>query len=163
MKKENQTLETINLVGIKVRTNNLSELNPVTAKILPTIQRFFLEGISQKINKKKDEYKTFCVYAEYESDHMGDYTYFIGQEVETFDSIPDGLSTLSIPKQSYVKFTTNEGAMPLVCIAAWQKIWQMTPDDFGMPRSYVADFEVYDQRAADPMKTVLDIFIGLKP
>jgi predicted transcriptional regulator YdeE len=43
----------------------------------------------------------------------------------------------------------------------WQKIWQMTAEEFGGNRSYKADFELYDQRAKDPQNVVLDIFIGV--
>lgn len=49
-----------------------------------------------------------------------------------------------------------------IVIASWQKIWQMKESDFGGKRSYIADFEVYDQRARDPKNTVIDIYIGIK-
>jgi predicted transcriptional regulator YdeE len=45
---------------------------------------------------------------------------------------------------------------------AWQQIWKMSSDDFGGDRAYIADFEVYDQRARDPSNTSLDIYIGIK-
>jgi predicted transcriptional regulator YdeE len=48
-----------------------------------------------------------------------------------------------------------------VVIDAWQKIWQMTEHDFEGKRTYVADFEVYDGRAANPNKTVVYIYIGI--
>lgn len=38
----------------------------------------------------------------------------------------------------------------------------MSSDDFGGDRAYVADFEVYDQRAIDPTNASLDIYIGIK-
>lgn len=34
-------------------------------------------------------------------------------------------------------------------------------EQLGGQRAYKADFEVYDQRAADPNSAVLDIYIGL--
>ena len=43
-----------------------------------------------------------------------------------------------------------------------KKIWQMGPSDWPGKRSYIADFEVYDDRAADPSNAVVDIFIGLE-
>jgi predicted transcriptional regulator YdeE len=52
--------------------------------------------------------------------------------------------------------------MPEVVIDAWQKIWKMTSDDFDGDRAYIADFEVYDQRASNPDNASLDIYIGLK-
>ena len=42
------------------------------------------------------------------------------------------------------------------------KIWKMTSKDFGGERSYLTDFEVYDERAVDLTNTIVDIYIGLK-
>jgi predicted transcriptional regulator YdeE len=105
---------------------------------------------------------TFCVYTDYESDITGDYTYFIGEEVSSFETIPEGFQTLSIPAQTYAKFTTEPGPMPDVVIGAWQKIWQMTPEDFGSQRRFSADFELYDERASDHQNATLDVYIGIK-
>lgn len=33
--------------------------------------------------------------------------------------------------------------------------------NFGGKRKYIADFEIYDQRAADPNNAVIDIYIGM--
>lgn len=44
----------------------------------------------------------------------------------------------------------------------WQQIWKMTSDEFEGERAYIADFEVYDERAIDPTNTSLDIYIGIK-
>ena len=52
--------------------------------------------------------------------------------------------------------------MPNVVIEAWQKIWQMTEQDFGKPRRFSADFEVYDEQASDPQNATLDVYIGIK-
>jgi predicted transcriptional regulator YdeE len=38
----------------------------------------------------------------------------------------------------------------------------MTPAEFGNERSYIADFEVYDERALDHQNVVLDIYVGLR-
>jgi len=52
--------------------------------------------------------------------------------------------------------------MPDVVREPWYKIWQMTPDELGGTRRYLADFEIYDERAQDHEKLVLDIYIGVK-
>ena len=38
----------------------------------------------------------------------------------------------------------------------------MTSDDLGGERRYSTDFEVYDERAANPQNAVLDIYVGIK-
>jgi predicted transcriptional regulator YdeE len=44
----------------------------------------------------------------------------------------------------------------------WQNIWRIKSDELGGKRAYIADFEVYDNRALDLRKTVLDIYLGVK-
>ncbi|MBA3751534.1 effector binding domain-containing protein [Candidatus Dependentiae bacterium] len=157
------TLPEITVVGIKARTNNSLEANPSTALIGQTLQRYFQDNISQKIQDRVHPGTLFGIYTEYETDLTGDYTYFVGEEVSSTDSIPVGLEVLHIPLQRYMKYTTNPGAMPTVVIDAWHKIWQMTTQELGGERCYHSDFEVYDTRSLDPQNTVLDIYIGIKP
>lgn len=61
-----------------------------------------------------------------------------------------------------MKFTSNPGKMPAVCIDMWQNIWKMNEAGLGGKRAYIADFEVYDQRSQNPKQTVLDIYIGVQ-
>ena len=153
----------IKLIGLTARTNNAQEMNPALAKIRPTIQKYFEGSFHNKILHRKNPGVMLCFYTEYENDHTGDYTYFIGEEVESFENVPGDLTCITIPSQTYVKFTTQGGPMPTICIEAWQKIWQMTPEELGGRRNFMADFEVYDERAVDPHNTILDVYIGIQP
>ena len=138
------------------------ESDTSTNKIAATVQRYFHGALSEKIYNRKKPGTTYCVYTDYESNFTGDYTYFIGEEVTSFDNISDGFEKLTIPTQNYTKFTSGPGAMPDICINAWQKIWAMTPEDLGGERAYLADFEIYDERASDHQNVVFDIYIGIK-
>ncbi|AIF81011.1 transcription activator [endosymbiont of Acanthamoeba sp. UWC8] len=162
MKRINVTHDEIKLIGIKVRTSNKAEFNPSTAKIGATIERYFINQIAGKVADRKNPGTTICLYMEYESDMDGEYSYFIGEEVTSYDNLPEGLNTHTIPSQTYVKFTTQSGVMPNVVINAWQQIWQMSASDLGGIRSYRADFEIYDTRSKDPNNTIVDIYIGIK-
>ena len=124
--------------------------------------KYFAENCAANINNRTQPGVTHAVYTDYDSDEHGDYTYFIGAQVDSFDDQPGDFEQLTIPASQYQKFTTGPGAMPGVVISAWQAIWQMDAEKLGGQRSYIADFEVYDERAADPENTVIDIFIGLK-
>jgi predicted transcriptional regulator YdeE len=155
-------LEEIKLVGLSTRTSNALEMNPETAQIGRIMTEFFTSGVQEEIQMRKNPGTIFAIYTNYESDANGEYTYFLGQEVSNFDNIPNNLETLTIPKQSYVKFTSEPGPMPNVCINMWQDIWKMTPVELGGKRAYIADFEIYDARSSDPMNTVLDIYIGIE-
>lgn len=160
MQQSRLKLPEIKLVGLKVRTRNLDELNWMTGKIFPCVQQYFHQQWAEKIPHRKNPGTTFCAYADYESDHTGYYTYLIGEEVSAFDQMPEGLETLTILPQQYTKFTTEPGAMPIVLAKAWQSIWSMTPETLGGKRRYHADFEIYDQRAKDHQNIVLDLYIG---
>lgn len=160
MQKIIVTLPEIKLIGISTRTNNADEIAMETGKIVPTLQRYF-GGLFEQIPNRKKPGTTLCVYTHYESDHRGDYTYFVGEEVSSFDNLPEGLETLVIPPQRYTKFTAGPGPMPDVVRQPWFKIWNMNEGELGGQRRYIADFEVYDERAAQPQRTVLDIFIGI--
>lgn len=164
MEKTITTHPAITLVGITTRTNNahLFEENPATNKIALTVQKYFHNGLGEKIKNRTNPGKTFCIYTNYESDVNGDYTYFIGEEVSNFDYQEKDFETLTIPAQSYAKFTNQPGPMPAVCVDMWKNIWKMNDAELGGERSYGADFEVYDERSHDHNNVVLDIYIGIK-
>ncbi len=153
-------LPPMKLIGISARTNNTAEMNLATAKIGTTIQKY--GEIAAKLENDKKLTKTYCIYTEYESDFTGEYTYFIGYEIPASGEVSVEFQVLTIPAQKYIKFTTGPGSMPQVCIDMWQKIWAMKPQELGGERAYLADFEVYDERASDPQHTILDIMIGVK-
>ena len=161
MKKTHVKTESMKLVGIKVRTNNQKEFNPATAQIEPCVMKYFNEQWNDKIPHRKMPNITYCAYTDYESDDKGDYTFFVGEEISSVDVLPEGLDLLSIPAQTYIKFTTENGPMPQVVIDAWLKIWQMSPDELGGTRSYKTDFEVYDERALNRENTIMDVYIGI--
>lgn len=162
MKKELVDKSMVKLVGLAVRTNNKNEMNPQAAKIGELAGRFWSQNVAAEIPHRKNPGVTLAIYTEYDSNEHGDYTYFIGEEVSSFENAPEQLQTLTIPAAKYQKFTTPSGKMPEVVIHAWQKIWGMSASDFEGERAYAADFEVYDQRASDPSNTCMDIYIGVK-
>lgn len=162
MLKTQVTLPEKKLIGIQVRTNNKTEVDPVNGKIFPIVQTFFHQQLMEKIPNRTKPGTTLCCYTDYESDHTGDYTYFIGEEVDSLETVPEGFETLTIPAQTYAKFTTNPAPMPDVVRNAWFSIWTMTDSDFGGKRRFATDFEVYDERASDHSKIVMDLLIGIE-
>lgn len=162
MQKTMTKISEFKLVGIKVRTSYKNELDWQIGKIFPCVQQYFHQSIAEKIPNRKKPGTTICAYIDYDSDYSGNYTYFIGEEVNSFDDLPHDLEKHIVQPQSYAKFTTEPGAMPNVVRDPWQKIWDMTSAELGGERAYIADFEVYDERAADHQNVVLDIFIGVR-
>lgn len=151
------------LVGISLRTAYQQEIDKMKGKIFPCVQKYFQGKLFDKIPNRKNPGTTFCVYTDYDSDYLGTYTYFIGEEVTAYGgSLPEGFQTRTIPSQAYAKFTTTPAPMPDVIINAWKAIWKMTPKDFGGKRLYQADFEVYDERASDHQNIIMDLYVGIE-
>ncbi len=84
-------------------------MNADTAKIGTTMQRFFADKLQDKILNRKTPKKVFAVYTNYESDATGEYTYFLGEEVTSFENIDKEFSTLTIPMQ-------NLHQVPIKCL-----------------------------------------------
>lgn len=162
MKKNEHHQNEIKIVGLSIRTNNQNEMNPETAQIAQLVSKYFHQNIANKILHRKNPNTTIAVYTDYESNEHGDYTYFIGEAVSSFEQTDTDLDSCIIPAGNFFKLTTRTGKMPDVVIEAWQKIWSISPDNFGGKRLYQADFEVYDERAIDPTQTCVDIYIGIE-
>lgn len=151
-----------NLIGISIRTGYDVEFNQKKGLISSCVQKYFHQGLFNKIPHRKNPGTTICAYTDYESDYKGAYTYFIGEEVKALpEKLPEGFEVLSIPGQIYKKFTTPPGPMPEVIIDGWKAIWALSPEQIGGRRRYHIDFELYDDRANDHNKVVADIYIGI--
>jgi predicted transcriptional regulator YdeE len=161
LKNEVQVNET-KLMGIQVRTHFQNELNPLTSQIGSCVQRYWQEGIANRIPHRVNPGRLFAAYTEYDADQSGGYTYFLGEEVSDLSHIPEGLCSLVIPAGTYARFTIEPSPLPQVIMDAWSKIWQMTIEDLGGDRSYHTDFEIYDERAFNPMAAVIDVYVGIQ-
>ena len=103
----------------------------------------------------------YAVYTEYESDHTGDYTFVLGHKVESLDGLPEGVKGVGIRGGEYAVLTSDIGPVTQVVPALWRKIWSLTPGELQGTRAYLADFEIYDQRTADPRSAQVDIYLSL--
>jgi len=160
MKQSIITVASKKLVGINTRTNNIDEMDYSKAKIGMTFAKFYNEALAEQIKFRINPCKVFSVYTDYESDHKGDYTYFVGEEVESFQE-NDRFERILIPAQKYAKFTIGPGVIPEIVIDAWQKIWAMDEKALGGQRTFLADFEIYDSRSVDFSNSTVEIFIGI--
>jgi predicted transcriptional regulator YdeE len=137
------TLAEFQAVGIEVRTNNAYEMDPSKAKIPGLWERFFQEGIPEKIPSKKIGGVPLGIYTDYESDHLGPYSLIAGVETTDLNSIPHGMRALTIPSGKYLVFTAS-GQMPQALIETWMYIWNYFSKSSGYVRMYTTDFERYE-------------------
>ena len=142
-------MQEMKLVGTTQRASNQDQ-----SGIVSGIETF--DALKAQIKNAVNPGRVFAVYTEYESDFNGEYSYFFGEEVSSFDEIPSGLAKLVIPEQQYMKFTCGPGNRTQIVSEMWQKIWKEQDG-----RSYIADFEIYDDRAQDPENAIVDIYVGV--
>ncbi len=150
------------MVGISVNTNNAKEGGP-DAVIGKQWHSFMSEGLLNQIPARIDQ-SIIAVYTDYTSDANGEYTFIIGAKVRPVPNpeIPTGMVAKAVPGGRYAVFTSDRGPVAKVVPEAWKQIWAYYQTPQHGERAYQADFEVYDQRAADPNNAQVDIYVGLK-
>lgn len=148
-----EQIESFNLIGITVRTNNSSG---AAAKDIPALwQRFLAERISDKIPHKISE-ALYCVYTGYESDYTGDYTTLLGCKVSSLADTPEGMQGIKIAAGNYTCFEAKGKMEDSFVFQKWTEIWQAD-----LERAYTADFEVYELNG-NKESLVVPIFIALQ-
>ena len=153
-------LEGFEVIGIAARTNNAKESGPEGA--IPKLwQRVMREHVLDHI-PDTTEPNLCAVYTHYASDANGDYTLVLGAKVRSGTKAPEGMVASAIPAGQYAVFTSDRGPVAKVVVEAWLRIWSYYQLPANDRRAYGADFELYDERAADPNNAQVDIYIGVK-
>jgi len=148
------------VVGLTARTSNAQETSG-KAKIGEVWQEFLQPDLVAKIPDKIGV-DLIAVYTDYETDHTGHYTYLLGIPISSAEALPSNLTVKHIPAGRYAVFRSGRGPKKEVVSAVWQRIWSLSPKQLGGKRAFKSDFEIYDQRAADPENAQIDVYVGLR-
>ena len=148
------------VVGISTRTSNAKEMT-ADGVIGKQWGRIMQDGLLGKIPNRADK-AIVAVYADYASDHNGEYTYVLGARVTSDAEVPAGMVAKRVPAGRYAMFTTEKGPAAKVVPEAWMRINSLPKSDVGGDRVYRADFEIYDERASDPQNSQVDVYVGIK-
>jgi predicted transcriptional regulator YdeE len=143
------------VIGIEARTSNAKEMTK-DAVIPKQWERFMKEGLLARIPNKTGQ-SIVALYADYESDKDGAYTYVLGARVTSISTIPEGMVAREIPAGRYAIFTSDRGPVARVVYETWKRIWAAPLD-----RAYRTDFELYGQRAADPQSAQVKVYVGIR-
>lgn len=127
------------VAGLRVRTLNSAEQDSSTARIGPMWQRFFTEGLYEKIDNTTPASKVYGVYSNYESDASGSFDVLAGVAV---DAPPANYPSIEVQGGQYLVFDA-QGAMPGAVIEAWGRVWAFFAEHPQIKRRYVSDFEAY--------------------
>jgi predicted transcriptional regulator YdeE len=147
------------VAGITTRTNNAQEMSG-NGKIDGVWQTFLQPGLVAKIPNKIGV-DLVVVYTDYETNHTGHYTYLVGIPIAAKERLPEDLTVKHVRPGCYAVFSSRKGPINRVVPEIWQRIWSMSPAELGGERAFQTDFEIYDQRAADPANGQIDVYVGL--
>ena len=148
------------VVGIAARTSNAREAT-ADGVIGKQWERLMKEGVLAKIPNKVDS-AIVAVYTDYASDKDGEYTYMLGAKVKLDRDVPEGRVAKKVPAGRYAVFPSEKGPAARVVVETWKRIWAAPKSALGGNRAYKADFEVYDDRAADPQNMQVDVYVGIE-
>lgn len=150
-----ETIESFEVAGAAIRTNNANEMNPETAKIGKLWVQF--DAVISPLLTEKS--KVYGVYTNYESDWNGAYDVIAAADTLVGQNIAD-MKTVTIPAGKYLVFS-DTGPCPKTCIDLWGKVWAyLTSDAFTHERAYTADFETYSECTGTSSE--VSIYIAIK-
>ncbi|MBE1555841.1 GyrI-like domain-containing protein [Sporosarcina limicola] len=147
------------IMGTSVRTTNANEMT-ANAKISGLWERFYGQKVAKEIANPVNPNVIYGLYSDYENGMNGEYSITLGLEVSSHNTPSEGLVVKTVPASKYVVFTSEKGPFPDVVINLWQDIWAWS-DKADVERTYTGDFEVYDERCADPREAQVDIYIAV--
>jgi predicted transcriptional regulator YdeE len=153
-------LDAFEVMGIAVRTNNANEASAGGA--IPKLWRRVMQEHALNTVPDPVDQNIYAVYSDYASDANGDYTLVLGKRVPSGAKLEDGFLVKTVPAGRYAVFTSDRGPVAKVVVETWKEIWSYYQSPTNGQRAYRADFELYDQRAADPNNAQVDIYIGVK-
>jgi predicted transcriptional regulator YdeE len=148
------------VIGIATRTNNAREAT-AEGVIGKQWARLMQDGVLAKIPNKLD-HSIVAIYTDYAGDHNGDYTFILGAKVSSATDVPPGMVAKTIPAGRYAVFTSEKGPGAKVVPELWMKINSLPKSAPGGDRAYCADFEIYDEHAADPQNLQVDVYVGIR-
>lgn len=146
--------ETFRLMGLALEHKTTNENGQSNKDCGSLWQKFEKDKIFNKIPGKISD-EIYAVYHDYEGGHMDPFAYFIGCKVDASATVPQGLTSITIPEQEYTEFKA-QGQMPNCIAETWQNIWNSN-----INRSYGFDFEIYDERSHDWENAEVPILISI--
>jgi len=148
------------VIGIAVRTSNAKEIT--SEGVIGKQWGHFLQGnLAARIPHKVDS-SIVAVYTDYAGDQDCTYTFVIGARVRSASEVPPGMVAKTVPAGRYAVFTSEKGPVERIVVETWKRIWSTPESAPGGDRAFQTDFEIYDERAADPANARVEVHVGVK-
>lgn len=133
--------------GLKIRTDNSTEMDPGKARIGNLWQNF-----SENFQDTNEAVTHYGVYSNFESDENGEFDLTVGIKGNFANAKS---CEITIPAGRYLRFE-KKGSLPTAVIELWQEIWQYFTRNNAPQRLFKCDFEEYPD-----MNSVV-IYIGIE-
>lgn len=147
-------VDAFHLIGLAIRTTNAD--GQAAREIGELWGKFISENILERIPNKVDS-TIYSLYTDYQGDHTDPYTAILGCKVTGLDDIPEDMVGRSFQGGDYVKTTAKGDLMQGLVLKEWTRIFELE-----LERAYVADFEVFGEKAQNPSAAEVDFYIGVK-
>jgi len=153
-------VDSFKVVGIEARTSNAQEMT-ADGVIGRMWARVRAENLLNRIPNRVDS-RVVAVYADYESDKDGPYTYLLGAKVSSTKDVPPGMVARTVPSGTYAMFTAQGDPAPQMTVNLWKRIWSLEKPG-PLHRAYKTDFEVhYEGLSENPADAHVDIYVGIR-
>jgi len=139
-------IDQFSVSGLKIRTDNSTEMDPEKARIGNLWQNF-----SKNFQDAKESTTCYGVYSNFESDENGEFDLTVGIKGGFADARS---SEVTIPAGRYLRFD-KKGVLPTAVIQLWSEIWQYFASNNVPRRLFKCDFEKY------PDMNSVEIYIGI--
>lgn len=132
------SIESKRIEGFRIRTSNVQEMNPKTAKIPD-----FVSHVDENLIIDYElGSRAWSVYHNYESDANGEYDILMGSDSVASSKLP--LESVLVDSGTYLVFV-GEGEFPMAIIETWQNVWSYFSDaNCPHKRRFSTDFEYYN-------------------
>ncbi len=142
------------VMGISVKTTNM---NGQSSKDIGKLWEVFIaDKVMDKISNKLDN-NIYCLYTDYEGDHMAPYLVVLGCKVDSSCDVLDGMSLKKVNGGTFTKFTAKGSLIEGVVYQEWATIWAIEKN-----RVFDTDFEVYGEKARNPNNAEVDIYVAFQ-
>jgi len=148
------------VIGIEARTSNAKEMTPAGV-IGKQWARFVKENLAARIPNKSDS-AILAVYTDYASDKDGAYAFILGTRATSATQVPKGMMARQVQPGRYAIFTSEKGPVAKILSETWQQTWSIPKSSPGGNRAYKTDYELYDERAANPENAQVEVHVGVK-
>ncbi|WP_139490822.1 GyrI-like domain-containing protein [Brevibacillus dissolubilis] len=147
------------VAGISTRTTNAQEATG--DGLIPKLWgAYYQRKSSSEGTHGQEPSVTYGVYTDYENKADGWYTMLIGEEAGRGQEADQDSTIITIPSATYAVFTSKQGPVASVVPETWQQVWEW--DEQHGKRAFTGDFERYDERSADPMNAIVEIYVAIK-